>query len=57
VFLTPRVVRNPLEVQEILNEKQQEMNRDFEKGAIPLYRKLDRLRDRMSDSPANKATP
>ncbi|MGM0394615.1 MAG: type II secretion system secretin GspD [Thermodesulfobacteriota bacterium] len=57
VFLTPRVVRNPLEVQEILNEKQQEMNRDFEKGTIPLYRKLDRLRDRMSDSPANKATP
>jgi len=57
VFLTPRVVRNPLEVQEILNEKQQEINRDFEKGTIPLYRKLDQLRDRMSDSPANKATP
>ncbi|MDZ7664893.1 MAG: type II secretion system secretin GspD [Desulfotignum sp.] len=57
VFLTPRVVRNPLEVQEILNEKQQEMNRDFEKGSIPLYRKLDRLRDRMSDSPSDKATP
>jgi len=57
VFLTPRVVRNPLEVQEILNEKQQEMNRDFEKGAIPLYRKLDRLRDRMSGPPADKATP
>jgi general secretion pathway protein D len=56
VFLTPRVVRNPLEVQEILNEKQQEMNRDFEKGAIPLYRKLDRLRDRMSGTPADKAT-
>jgi hypothetical protein len=45
-----------LEVQEILNEKQQEMNRDFEKGAIPLYRKLDRLRDRMSGTPADKAT-
>jgi general secretion pathway protein D len=57
VFLTPRVVRNPLEVQEILNEKQQEMNRDFEKGAIPLYRKLDRLRDKMSGSPADKVTP
>jgi general secretion pathway protein D len=57
VFLTPRVVRNPLEVQEILNEKRHEMNRDFEKGTIPLYRKLDRLRDRMFDSPANKATP
>jgi general secretion pathway protein D len=57
VFLTPRVVRNPLEVQEILNEKQQEMNRDFEKGAIPLYRKLDRLRDKMSGSPADRATP
>ncbi len=57
VFLTPRVVRNPMEVQEILNEKQQEINRDFEKGAIPLYQKLDRFRDRMSGSPEDKATP
>jgi general secretion pathway protein D len=57
VFLTPRVVRNPLEVQQILNEKQQEINRDFEKGAIPLYRKLDRIKDRMSGIPEPKATP
>jgi general secretion pathway protein D len=57
VFLTPRVVRNPLEVQEILNEKQQEMDRDFQKGAIPLYKKLDRIKDTLSGAPEQKATP
>ncbi|MDT8380061.1 MAG: type II secretion system secretin GspD [Desulfotignum sp.] len=57
VFLTPRVIKNPLEVQQLLDEKKQDMERDFEKGAIPLYQRLDRLRDRMYGPPEQKAIP
>ncbi len=57
VFLTPRVVKNPLEVRQILDEKQKNINRDFEKGKIPLYKKLDRFKEKMSGKPAQKKSP
>ncbi|MEE4365131.1 MAG: type II secretion system secretin GspD [Desulfotignum sp.] len=57
VFLTPRVVKNPLEVRQILDEKQESINKDFEKGKIPLYEKLDRFKEKMSGKPAQKVSP
>ena len=57
VFLTPRVVRNPLEVRQILEEKQDHIQKDFEKGAIPLYRKLDQIKEKMTPGPSQKAVP
>ena len=41
VFLTPRVVKNPLELNEIYKEKNKEINA-IEKGEILLYNKLNR---------------
>ncbi|MFU8768791.1 MAG: type II secretion system secretin GspD [Desulfotignum sp.] len=57
VFLTPRVVRNPLEVRQILEEKQDHIKQDFEKGTVPLYKKLDRLKDKMSGNPEQETSP
>ncbi|HSL61050.1 MAG TPA: type II secretion system protein GspD, partial [Desulfotignum sp.] len=57
VFLTPRVVRNPLEVRQILEEKQDHINQDFEKGAVPLYKKLDQLKEKMSGKPEQETSP
>jgi len=48
VFLTPRVVRNPLEARDILDEKQNSIQKDIEKGSIPLYQRLDKLKDKMT---------
>ncbi len=57
VFLTPRVVKNPLEVRQILDEKQESINMDLEKGKIPLYKKLDRFKEKMSGEPAQQVSP
>ena len=51
VFLTPRVVKNPLEARDILNEKQTSIQKDVQKGTIPLYRRLDNLKDKMNRQP------
>jgi len=47
VFLTPRVVKNPLEAQHILNEKQDRIQKDVKKGTIPMYQRLDQLKKKM----------
>jgi general secretion pathway protein D len=51
VFLTPRVVKNPLEARQILNEKQDSIQKDIEKGKIPLYQRLDKLKEKMPRRP------
>ncbi|MCK5097967.1 MAG: type II secretion system protein GspD, partial [Desulfobacteraceae bacterium] len=44
VFLTPRVVKNPLEAEKIYNEKNREIN-SIKKGEINLYDKLNKFQD------------
>ncbi len=42
VFLTPRVVKNPLEANEIYKEKKQKIDAEIKKGEVPLYNKLNK---------------
>jgi general secretion pathway protein D len=51
VFLTPRVVKNPLEAAHILKEKKESVTRDFNSGAVPLYKKIDEIGRKMSGKP------
>jgi general secretion pathway protein D len=51
VFLTPRVVKNPLEARDILDEKQISIQKDVEKGTIPMYQRLDNLKDKINRRP------
>jgi general secretion pathway protein D len=48
VFLTPRVVKNPLEAEQILDEKKGSIQMDIQKGEIPLYRRLDNVKEKMT---------
>jgi general secretion pathway protein D len=57
VFLTPRVVKNPLEVQDLFNEKHKDIHRDFKKGTVPMYEKLNRLKENMTGPPAREVSP
>ena len=49
VFLTPRVVKTPLEAVNILKEKKDSVTRDFNSGAIPLYKKVNEMGRKTSD--------
>ena len=48
VFLTPRVVRNPLEAEKIYKEKKQEIHKDMKKGEVSLYDRLDKIEKTIS---------
>ncbi len=43
VFITPRVVKNPLEAERIYNEKNSEMKKYMKKGEVTLYDKLNQF--------------
>jgi general secretion pathway protein D len=57
VFLTPRVVKNPLEAVEILNEKKESVTRDINRGAVPLYKKINEIGRKLSGQPESSESP
>ncbi|MCP4023819.1 MAG: type II secretion system secretin GspD [Desulfobacteraceae bacterium] len=42
VFLTPRVVKNPLEAEDIYKEKKKLIDDEIQKGEVPLYDKINK---------------
>jgi general secretion pathway protein D len=57
VFLTPRVVKNPLEAAHILKEKKESVTRDFNSGAVPLYKKINEIGKKLSGQPESSESP
>ncbi|MBU3951280.1 MAG: type II secretion system secretin GspD [Proteobacteria bacterium] len=54
VFLTPRVIKNPIEAQTLYKEKKQSVEADFKKGEISLYDKIEDAKKKLSGQPTEK---
>lgn len=48
VFITPRVVQNPLEADAIFKEKRESVEKDLQKGEVLLYHRLEEMSKKIS---------
>lgn len=56
VFITPRVVKNPLEAERIYNEKNKKMKKHIQKGEVTLYDKLNKFGKREKEQKDKEPT-
>ncbi len=57
VFLTPRVVKNPAEATKLYDEKKQSIDGTLKKGEVSLYKKIDKVGNKISGKPDEESQP
>ncbi len=57
VFLTPHVIKNPLEATKLYEKKRQEIDAEMKKGEVFLYDKVDKMGKKISGKPDEATQP